>query len=336
MKAAILTDIKKIEYKNVEIPQIGKDEILIKVVETGICGSDLLTYKGAHPYKKPPIILGHEVCGVVDYVEAKVKGIKKGDKVCVESYSACGRCMYCKENRQNLCIDKQNSGSGNWQGSFAEYFKAPKNSVYKIPKNVSFSEGALVEPLAISLHALRLYSSVKRKNMVIIGSGNIGLSSLVCAKKLGVKKVLCTDISEFKGDLASKLGADSFINVSKEGLVDSVERIFKNGADVTLIAADYPQVTDEAIDITKRYGEIVMVSYFEKNLNVNWNKLIRKELTLKGSALSCKKDFLTIIKWLKNKEIHPLPMISHRFPLEKTEEAMNAMDKNSGKILLYP
>lgn len=335
MKAAVLTKIKKIEYKDVKVPQIGKDDVLIKVVETGICGSDLFTYQGIHPYKKPPITLGHEVCGIVDDVGANVKDINKGDTVCVESYSACGNCVYCQDYKPNMCLDKISSGSGDWQGSFAEYFRAPQNAVYKLPEDIGFSEGALVEPLAIALHALELSGSVKGKNVAIIGSGNIGLCSLICAKKLGAKEILCSDIYKSKAKLIKKFGADYFVDVSKDELIDSVKDVFKEGADITVIAANYPKVIDEAVEITKKAGEIIAVSYFEEKLNANWNKIVRKEISMKGSALSCRKDFLTIIKWLENKEIEPLPLISHKFPLKKAGKAMKLMEKDSGKILLY-
>ncbi|MBL7147254.1 MAG: alcohol dehydrogenase catalytic domain-containing protein [Nanoarchaeota archaeon] len=336
MKAAVLTKVKKIEYKDVKVPQIGEDDVLIKVSETGICGSDLSTYQGTHPYKKPPIILGHEVCGFVDDLGGNVKDLNKGDKVCVESYSACEECIYCQDDKPNLCLDKKVAVSGDWQGSFAEYFKAPRNSVYKLSQNVSDSEGALIEPLAVALHALGLSNSIKGKNIAILGTGNIGLCSLICAQKLDAKEILCSDISNSKSKLAKKFGVDYFVDVSKDNLVNYVRNIFKDGVDTTIVAADYPSAIDEATEITKRAGEIITVSYFEKKLEAQWNKIVRKEITLKGSAVSCKKDFLTIIKWLETKEIDPTPMISHRFPLEKAGKAMKQMIKNSGKIILYP
>lgn len=335
MKAAILTETRKIEHYDVEVPCIGENEVLIKVVNTGICGSDLLTYKGAHPYKKPPIILGHELCGIVADVGSSVKDIAKGDKVCVESYSACENCPYCEEGKPNLCSNKKNSGCDEWQGCFAEYFKAPKNCVYRLPENISFSEGALIEPLAISLHALKLSNMVEGKNIAVIGSGNIGLSSLICAKKLGAKNILCVDLSEFKSSLAKKLGADYVVNVSKDNLISSANGIFNEGADITIVATGYPNVINEAVEITKKGGEIIVVSYFEKDLNADWNKMVRKELKIKNSALSCKEDFLTVIKWLENKELQPLSLISHRFPLEKAKDAMDLMGGEAGKIILY-
>ena len=181
-----------------------------------------------------------------------------------------------------------------------------------------------------------LSNSIKGKNIAILGTGNIGLCSLICAQKLDAKEILCSDISNSKSKLAKKFGVDYFVDVSKDNLVNYVRNIFKDGVDTTIVAADYPSAIDEATEITKRAGEIITVSYFEKKLEAQWNKIVRKEITLKGSAVSCKKDFLTIIKWLETKEIDPTPMISHRFPLEKAGKAMKQMIKNSGKIILYP
>jgi len=337
MKAAVLTDLRKIEYKDIEMPNINSNDVLIKVVETGICGSDLMVYRGIHPYKKWPIVLGHEVCGVVDKVGKDVKNICVDDKVVVESYSPCESCEFCKEKRYNLCLNKKSAGYKDRQGSFAEFYIAPENSVYKIPDDLSFSEGVLIEPLAIALHALRLVSSISGKDITILGSGNIGLSCLVCAKKLGVKNVLCVDKSEYKKDLANKLGTDYFINNSKEDFSDSFKKYFKDGSDVTVVSGDYPNIMNDAAEITKNGGEIVIVSYFEDDLVLDLNKFARNEFSLKGSALSTKDDFSQVIDWLKNKEIKILPVISHRFPLEKAGEAMELMDQKiseRGKIVL--
>jgi len=132
MKAAVLTEIHKVEIKDVEKPEIKDNEVLIKVKSTGICGSDLHAYRGHHPFRKPPVILGHEVSGVVEEIGDVVNNIKNGDRVTVEPQLGCGECEYCLTGKYNLCIDRRAPGIGNWHGSFAEYFVAPEGTVYKL------------------------------------------------------------------------------------------------------------------------------------------------------------------------------------------------------------
>ena len=163
MKAALLTKEKTIKIIHMDYPKCRDNELIIKVFFSGICGSDLSTYKGEHPYKKPPTILGHEASGIIDCIGKSVKDFKVGDKVCIQSFSACRKCNYCEDGIYNLCNNKKILNYKDLNGSFAEYLIGNEGLFFKIPDKVSYKEGALVEPLSIALHAINNIGGVRNK-----------------------------------------------------------------------------------------------------------------------------------------------------------------------------
>ena len=250
MKAALLTDKKNIEIIQLEHPQCKNNEILIKIYFSGVCGSDLSTYRGVHPYKKPPIILGHEGAGIVEQVGELVTKFKVGDKLCIQSFVACGLCVYCESGMNNLCNNKKILNYKGFNGSFAEYLVAEEGLFFKIPDNMTYEEGALVEPLSIALHAIRNVGGVNNNDIAILGTGTNGLSSLICSKNLGVNSVLCTDIYNSKGTRAKDFGGDYFINVRDEILPDKALEYVPKGFDIIFISTSYPEVFNDAISIS--------------------------------------------------------------------------------------
>lgn len=183
MKVTILSNVYKINVIEIEKPKIKENEVLIRVKSSGICGSDLHAYRGHHPFRKPPVILGHEVSGVVEELGKAVDNIKVGDRVTVEPQLGCGECVYCLEGKYNLCINRRAPGIGSWMGSFSEYFVPPYKVVYKLPDTVNYDRGALIEPLAVGVHAVRNANIQLGDTIAILGAGTIGLMNLVVSKK---------------------------------------------------------------------------------------------------------------------------------------------------------
>ena len=171
MSAAILTDVRRIEYRKVAVPEPGPGELLVRVAASGICGSDLATYRGTHPYKKAPIILGHELTGTVVRVGPEVTGFRPGDEVCAAAFSPCDRCPACRRGDPHLCSDRSNLSHDSWQGSFAEYVILRRNATFRLPPGLAAEQGALVEPLSIGLHAVRLSGTPGQPGVAVLGSG---------------------------------------------------------------------------------------------------------------------------------------------------------------------
>ncbi len=328
MKAAILTKTLNIEILEVEKPIIGENEVLIKVVETGICGSDLHTYEGVHPFRKPPVILGHEVSGEVCEVGKKVSDIDIGTRVVVEPQKSCEKCSYCIQGRYNICPKKLMPGIGGWGGSFAEFFASPADKIYPIKESISYTSGVLTEPISVGLHAARIATEYGTSTL-IIGLGSIGIGAVIASKMLGSKLVVATDIAELNLKVAKNLGADFVINVTKQNLETATKKFAPEGFDSVIVASGYPRSIDDAILLSKRGARIVLVSLFSNVIESKLNPLVLQEKEIVGSCTYTRNDFKTVINWLNDNKLKPDEMVTHVMPLKKASEALNLLHKKN-------
>ncbi len=213
MKAAVLKSPGHIQIEEVSIPEVREDDVLIKVDCTGICGSDILAYQGAHPYKKAPVVLGHEFCGKIIDVGTSLPRSLIGKKVCGAAYSHCDECYYCEIDKPNLCNSKSIPSYESWQGSFAQYVIAKSNSFHIVDSSVPNEWVALIEPLTIAWHTLKLANNeLKAGTIGILGAGSIGLSCASLARYFGFDNVICFDINSGKRLQVEALGASFFLN----------------------------------------------------------------------------------------------------------------------------
>lgn len=332
MYAMKLNEDNSFEKVPFEKLPLGKKDILVKIQNVGICGSDIAVYNNAHPYKKPPCILGHELCGIVEAIGSEVDTSLKGKKITSASFSHCGRCRFCIKGLPNLCNNKKVLSHNNWQGGFSEYAMLKENMVYSLGQKTSSEFGALVEPLTIGLRALKMVSLEKVSNLAIIGSGNIGISSLIAAKRYNIKEVLMTDKGKFKQNLALNFGATNFVDVEQENFIDYAKKNSVQKADATIVASGHNSCMEEAIAITKPHGEIIVVTYLYDKVKFDLNECVRKEITIKGSALSNPDDFKEVIEWVDSGSINLGPMISHRFYLSEVEKAMKLIVSEPSQV----
>ncbi len=332
MGPSMLTDVRKLEFRHEKIPDVGPADLLVRVETTGICGSDLAAYCGTHPYKTAPAVLGHELCGRVVRAGSDVQGFAIGDRVCASSFSPCECCEWCVRDRANLCLRKKVLSHRGWHGSFAEYVVLKSNMVFKVGEHVDPATGALVEPLSIALHAVKLAGlPSENRSMVIFGAGNIGLCCLIAAKNIGFD-VTCVDIRKRAMTLAFKLGAHSYIGrTAGSGTIDHVKALIGRQAAVTIVASGYTESIAEASSLTAPSGKIIVVSYFDEPVNINVNPMVMSEQTIKFSTLSTAADILEIIDWIHSGEIDPQPLITDWFPLEAATTAMQTMQDTTGR-----
>ncbi|HET8956368.1 MAG TPA: alcohol dehydrogenase catalytic domain-containing protein [Solirubrobacterales bacterium] len=338
MQAAVLTSPGRIESQSLLVPEPGPGELLVKVFATGICGSDLAVYRGTHPYKTAPIVLGHELAGRVVRTGAGVAGFAPGDRVCAASFSHCERCGPCRSGQMHLCERKATLCHRGWNGSFAEYVLLKQNMTFRLPDRVDWQLGALVEPLSIGLHAIRIPERQLEggRSLAILGSGNIGLCCLIAANRLGFQ-VACVDIRPEAGPTALALGAAAFVDARVEPPADGVAAGLACPADAVVVAADYDQVFADALAMTTPGGVVVVVSYFERSRQLPLNCLVGDEQTVVGSALSTPADIKDVLAWLADGTIDPRPLIAHAPSLSRVAEAMKSMDSGvgrAGKIVL--
>jgi len=339
MKAAVLYAPYKILIKTVERPAIKNDEVLVKVEAAGICGSDLHAFRGKHPFVKLPRILGHELSGEVAEVGKDVKEVNVGDRVVVEPVIPCGSCIACVMGRYNVCKSLKVSGA-HVDGAFAEYLKAPSNRIYKIPDDLSFDDATLIEPYAVATHIVKRSGVRVGDTVAVLGAGPIGLCVLQVAKLAGAKTVVITDIVDYRLQLAKKLGADVTINSGKEDPVEIVKDATNGeGVDVAIEAVGVPSTVQQALKITRPFGQVTIAGFFEDpNVKVDVLSVIAKELHVVGSRLYWL-DFKTAIDLVSKGKIDVKSIITHKFPLEEAQKAFEIFDQkiqNAVKVLLKP
>lgn len=335
MKAAIYSDVGKIGISEVEIPSPKPGYVLLKIKSCGICGSDLHSYLGH--WGRGTEASGHEISGVVKQLGEGVTNVKVGDRVCVECFSHCEKCVYCRTGAYNLCLNRGGSSGGKHSG-FAEYGIAHFSSLYVLSESLSFEEGVLVEPLAVSLRTLCQAQTTHHDTVLILGSGSIGLLCLAAAKAIGVRQTIISTKYEHQAQMAQQLDADHVIKIKEQNLLQQVRRITNNlGADVVIETIASPENFDDALSAVRSRGRVVLVGGYHKPLEVNIGRIVGSEVTLVGSNCyaysGIQTDFEASIDLITSGKISAMELVTHRFPLTEIAEAFRvAADKNSGSI----
>ena len=254
MRAGYIDGIKQASFRtDLPEPQItAPGQVKIRVHVTGICGSEIHAYNGVHAWRVPPLVSGHEFAGQVVEIGSDVTMCKVGDRVTAEPQYGCGHCSQCRSGRPNLCRDKKILGATYWSGSFGEYIVVPQETVVHLSDNVSYEEGALLEPVAVGLHAVRHNGVNENTRVVIIGTGTIGLGVYLSARLYGAKEIIMVDVVDFNLEKARELGAEHTINSARE---DAEARILEltggEGADVTFLAFGNQPTVELAARVTR-------------------------------------------------------------------------------------
>ena len=331
-EAAMLSDVGRIRMVSLQLPPLRPEDILVEVEMTGLCGSDMAVYLGKHAFKKPPIVLGHEFSGIVRKVGAAVTAVRTGERVCAASFTHCGDCDGCRRGNTQLCRSKRVICTGEWHGSFASHVNVTENMVTVLPRNVEPERAVLVEPLSIGLHAMRLPAAIAGKRVAIIGAGSIGLACLLAAKKLGARRIVCVDKGDLKRGIATRLGADGYIDASTQEVVGSTLDILGEEADVAVLACSYGDIFAHAKLLTRPGGDVVAVSYFDSDVRLNLNDFLRSEITVRFSYCSTPGDFLEVIDWLSLQGLDPTPMVTHRISLSEADCALRLKKENPEQV----
>lgn len=339
MKAAVLKAPYQIHLQEVEEPRLSSSDVLIKVRCVGICGSDVHTYKGTHPFRKPPVILGHEMAGEVVELGEDITLFKKGDRVSVEPQTYCYRCTNCYHGHYNLCNNKRVLGTTLWPGAFAEYVAIPEEKVYLLPNGLSFEEGALVEPLAVGIRAAGMAGIHIGDSVLVRGSGTIGLATLVALKEAGATRIITTDVQDFNLVRASELGAWATVNERRESLEERVKEWTKGeGVDASVIAAHVPSLIGESLSLVRKRGRVVLVAIFDEEASIDPFKIAYTEVEVVGSWTYTGREFQAAIELMSQKRTIVDSLITHRWPIERVREALDLVDKRTEdaiKVVLH-
>lgn len=329
MKAAFLEDYGKMGIRDVPIPEIGPDDVLIKIEAVGVCGSDLHAYLGKHQFRFPPVMLGHEGAGTIYRMGENVHGFKIGDRVTMDPTLTCGECPQCLEGNTNLCPSRRAPGTKSWyeaNGTWAEYFPIQADHVYKINDDVSFARAALAEPMANSMHILSLVKNQKKDSICVIGCGTIGLFAIFLAKLQGYKIIIGSDPMAYNRRIAEAVGATATVDPTVQDIVSEVKKSTnEQGADVTVLAAGFPGIFDQASDITKRTGEVMLIAMMTDPIPFDSYRYLVKQQTLQGCQLYNTPDFEKCIEIINNTSIDLSPFITHTMPLEDAGKALELL-----------
>ena len=329
-----------VEFRSVGEPLLKPDEVLIDVKAAAICGSDLgiYDYTPAYSKMKLPVTLGHEFAGVISEIGSSSSNYKPGDRVVAESVKACGSCRYCRSGQENLCDESTLFGI-HVEGGFAEKVAVPANLLHRLPEEITFEEGALIEPLSNALHFVKDCTPVKLGDFTIVhGVGPIGLFAAQLFRLAGAEVLLTgvnADKERFK--IASSLGFET-INVETADLQSLVkDRTDRLGADIAFVATGAPSAVTQAVQIVKKQGILMIIGIFGNPVEIPLTTIVRREIIIKGAYDARPENFDQSIKLVKKGDIEVQKLITHKLPLEKAESAFNLAKSRLGcKVLFIP
>lgn len=343
MKAAVMHNTREIKIEQYPVPQIGPDEVLIKVMAVGICGSDLHYYShgriGKYVVDKP-FILGHECAGDIAAVGSNVQRFQVGDRVAVEPGVTCGRCDACKEGRYNLCPDVEFLATPPFDGAFVQYIKMREDFVFAIPDELSYEEAALVEPFSVGIHAANRTGLQPGSTVAIMGMGPVGLMAVAAAKAYGAAKIIVTDLEPLRLEAAKQMGATHIINIREQDPLEEIKRITSGkGVDVAWETAGNPKALQAALGSLRRGGKLAVVGLpAQDEIPLNVPFIADNEVDIYG-IFRYANTYPTGIRFLSSGIVDANKLITDKFALEQTQEAMErALNQKSEclKIIVYP
>lgn len=345
MKAAVLEGIDNMVVKEVPTPEVTEDSLLVRVRSCAVCGSDIRIYHYGNPRVKYPQIIGHEIAGDVVEVGSKVKRFKVGDRVAIGADVPCGECSFCRDGLGNNCAINYAMGY-QFPGGFAEYVLINSlvinyGPIHKIPDNLSYDEASMAEPLACCINGLELSKVSLGDVVVVIGAGPVGCMLAELAKVMGAKKVIISQRSKVRLEMAKKFDIDVVVSATEEDLTQRVmEETDGLGADVVLTATSSVEVQAQAIPLVKRRGRINLFAGLPKGsppLVLDSNILHYKEAFLFGSHGSVPRHHRLALELLSSGRISAKKYISHKFSLDQIKEAFSVVENRQGmKVIINP
>ncbi len=333
MKQAVMTAPGEIEFYDVEKPAPKDDEVVIQTRRIGVCGSDIHVYHGLHPYTSYPVVQGHEIGAVVEAVGKNVTGLKPGDKVTFMPQVTCGECYPCTHGMYHICESLKVMGFQTG-GAAQEYFALPATNVLKLPDDMSLDVAAMIEPIAVTVHAIARGGGAEGKRIIVLGAGPIGNLTAQVAQASGAKAVMITDISPYKLDKARECGIEFVVNTAEEDLGTAIQRDFgPEKADLILECVGVEATMTDAIINARKGSTIVVVGVFGKKPQVDLGLVQDRELSLVGTLMYQKPDYERAIALATSGRMALDKMVTHRFPFERYLDAYHAIEASCGNYL---
>jgi L-iditol 2-dehydrogenase len=343
MKALLLSEYGRLEIADLPMPRPSADEVLIRVKACGICGSDVHGYDGTSGRRIPPLVMGHEASGTVAAVGSGVTRTREGDRVTFDSTIYCGKCEFCLRGEVNLCDFRQVLGVSTPDyrraGAFAEFVTVPERVLHTLPENVDFTSAAMIEPLAVAVHAVSLAQLPENATAAVIGAGMIGLLVLQVLREAGCQRVFVTDIDDSRLQMAKELGATEVVNGKTADGVAEFQRLTSGlGVDVAFEAVGSTPTVKVAIESARKGGTVVLIGNVTPTVEIPLQIVVSRELRLQGTAASAG-EYPRCIELLASGAIDVKSLISVVAPLEEGAvwfDRLHQRQANLMKVILTP
>ncbi len=323
---------------NIKKPEVGHNDVLIKVRRTAICGTDIHIFKWDDWAKATipmPMAVGHEFSGKIVDMGVEVKGYEIGDRVSAEGHITCGYCRNCRAGRRHLCMNTVGVGV-NRPGAFAEYIAVPAFNVFKLPDAISDDMASILDPLGNATHTALSFDLVG-EDVLITGAGPIGIMAVAIARYAGARHVVITDVNDYRLDLARKMGATRAINVTKDTVDETMKELgMVEGFDVGMEMSGNPQAFRDMLRTMHHGGKIAILGIPPGEMAIDWNEVIFKGLILKG--IYGREMFETWYKMssMLQSGLDMEPIITHHFDVDDFQPAFELMESGqSGKVILH-
>ena len=334
MLQEVMTAPGQIEFREVPVPEITPEQVLVKIRKIGICGSDIHVYHGKHPFTKYPVTQGHEVSGEIVEVGSAVTGgsngepLTVGQKVTIQPQVVCGKCHPCRHGKYNLCEELKVMGFQT-TGTASHYFAVDAGKVTPLPEDMSFDEGAMIEPLAVAVHAIRRAGDVSGMDIAVLGAGPIGILVAQVAKGLGARSVLITDVSDVRLAKAKECGIDFCVNTREVNFGDALVGSFgPDKADVIYDCAGNDITMGQAIQYARKGSTIILVAVFAGMAKVDLAVLNDHELDLNTTMMYRNEDYVEAIRLVNEGKVQLKPLISKHFAFRDYLAAYQYIDAN--------
>jgi len=343
MKALVLEAYNKLVYKDFPDPVVADDEVLVKVEAVGICGSDVHGMDGSTGRRVPPLVMGHEASGIITALGKDVASWSVGDRVTFDSTIYKLDDWYTRKGYYNLSENRMVLGvsPGDWcrHGAFAEYVNVPQHILYGVPDGVSFTQAAMVEPVAVAAHAVELTPISWNDTAVVVGTGMIGLFVIQVLRARGCGKIIAIDLEDEKLEFAMKLGADYVLNPNRDSVKDEVLKLTENrGADVAFEVVGITATVNTAIQCVRKGATVTLVGNLSPTAEIPLQAVVTQQLRLQGSCAICG-EYPAVLDMIARKEVDVDAILSAEAPLSEGADWFQRLyNKEPGliKVVLKP
>lgn len=339
IRALVYEGAWRMPLREVPNPEPAPGEVIVKVAAVGICGSDVHGFTGSTGRRTAPMVMGHEFSGTIAALGVGVTGHAEGDRVVVQPLMTCGTCVNCRAGLPNICLHRRGIGMMDVDGAYADAVRVPQQLLHPLPEELTWEQGALVEPLAVALRAANQTPITLGDTVVVIGAGPIGLLTMMAAKLKGAGTVIMTDLSPHRLEMARRLGADLTINPKEQDPLAIVREVTGGpGAHATIEAVGISATVGQSLALVRTGGQITWIGNSAPKVEVLMQEVVTRELTIRGTY-GFAEEFPRAIATLRSGRLDVMPLVERIATLEEGPEIVHDLAEGSldiVKVILKP